>query len=131
MVKYKRFATGSYEAIKVEDSRTEISRQAKNDFRPAPSTVDLYNLVAVGIASITAVWIIFLTSTWLYGKSVSPCQPDGTYKVTMSADWAWSSVYNPFSASKLFQITLGFGQRSFSAVKLIDIVWDTVSICKN
>jgi hypothetical protein len=50
----------------------------------------------------------------------SACMPDGAFG-------AGYESYNIWSASGIFQITLGFGELPFSTVKIIDVLWDVVS----
>lgn len=53
-------------------------------------------------------------------ESSSPCVPDGSF--IMRPD-----LYNPWTTSGAFEITLAFGDFSFANAKLIDVVWDAVS----
>jgi hypothetical protein len=48
------------------------------------------------------------------------CRPDGTFDPPML------NSYDNWSPSGFFQITVGFGQLPFTAVKIIDVVWDVV-----
>lgn len=52
---------------------------------------------------------------------VGACQPDGSFSMD-------PFQYRYWSASGFFQITLGFGDLSFTAAKAIDICWDVVSL---
>ena len=47
------------------------------------------------------------------------CLPDGTFDAS-------DAPYNAWLPAGFFQITLGFGSLSFTAVKVIDIIWDIV-----
>jgi hypothetical protein len=49
------------------------------------------------------------------------CRPDGSFDVGIYYD-----VYNNWSPSGVFQITLGFGELPFSTVKIIDVIWDII-----
>jgi hypothetical protein len=53
-------------------------------------------------------------------RSGSYCMPDGDFEVNPArySYWRWSGF---------FQITLPFGELSFSQAKVIDVVWDVVS----
>jgi hypothetical protein len=57
---------------------------------------------------------------WVIGDKGAACMPDGTFSIDPSS-FPW------FSSAGLFQITMGFGNLSFTQVKAIDIVWDIVS----
>lgn len=56
---------------------------------------------------------------FLFG-SISPCLPDGSFSLQ-------PDLYNPWTTSGVFEITLGFGSLSFANAKLIDVIWDIVS----
>ena len=68
--------------------------------------------------------LINLCSAWLpvSGRNGKPsaCPPDGVFNIY--------DAYNPWALSGFFQITLGFGDLSFSSAKAIDVLWDFVSI---
>jgi hypothetical protein len=49
------------------------------------------------------------------------CQPGGRFS-------PYASPYSPWASADIFKITLGFGAMSFAQAKIIDIVWDLVSI---
>jgi hypothetical protein len=49
------------------------------------------------------------------------CVPDDSFRLRPSS-------YNYWSSSGFFQITLGYGHLSFTEAKVIDIVWDVVSL---
>jgi hypothetical protein len=49
---------------------------------------------------------------------ITHCGPGGDFNLY--------SQYNPWSVRHMFQITIGFGDLSFSQAKLIDVVWDVV-----
>jgi hypothetical protein len=59
---------------------------------------------------------------WVIGDKGAACMPDGTFSIDPTS-FPW------FSSAGLFQITMGFGNLSFTQVKAIDIVWDIVSYC--
>lgn len=50
------------------------------------------------------------------------CAPDGSFRLESSSMWA---------LTWFFQVVLGFGSLSFTAVKAIDVVWDVVSDLNN
>jgi hypothetical protein len=49
------------------------------------------------------------------------CVPDDSFRVRPSS-------YNYWSSSGFFQITLGYGHLTFTEAKVVDIVWDVVSL---
>jgi hypothetical protein len=49
------------------------------------------------------------------------CVPDDSFRLRPSS-------YNYWSSSGFFQITLGYGHLSFTEAKVVDIVWDVVSL---
>jgi hypothetical protein len=55
------------------------------------------------------------------GHVQTACPPDGIFRLEPATFSYWSK-------SGFFQITLGFGELSFTVVKVIDIVWDVVSV---
>jgi len=60
-------------------------------------------------------------STKDYDATERACRPDGSFDPGIFYD-----VYNDWSPTGFFQITLGFGELAFSTVKIIDIIWDVV-----
>jgi hypothetical protein len=54
---------------------------------------------------------------------LTACRPDGEFSLE-------PYKYNYWDASGYFQITIGFGTLSFSEAKVVDIVWDIVSLEK-
>jgi hypothetical protein len=48
------------------------------------------------------------------------CQPDGRFII--------GSSYSLWAVSGAFQISIGFGAMSFSNAKLLDVIWDVVSL---
>jgi hypothetical protein len=64
--------------------------------------------------------VLVLTPLIGSGNSSPGCSPDGTFSITRDYD-----IWRP---SNLFEVTLRLGKYSFGAVKIIDVVWDVVSI---
>lgn len=62
-----------------------------------------------------------IANTTSYDVSETTCRPDGSFDVGIYYD-----VYNNWSPSGVFQITLGFGELPFSTVKIIDVIWDVI-----
>lgn len=69
----------------------------------------------VVVSSFVAI-IPIITSANLYHVT-SPCQPDSGFYVGFGQ-------YNIWDLSGFFQITLGFGQFSFTGAKSLDVGWD-------
>lgn len=66
---------------------------------------------------------IFIPGPSLYDdNSGNHCAPDGSFTMEPS---------NPLAIAWFFQVSLGFGSLSFTAVKAIDVVWDVVSDFNN
>jgi hypothetical protein len=59
------------------------------------------------------------TSSNLTAKPTA-CRPDGSFSLD-------PTTYNYWDSSGFFQVTLGFGDLSFTQAKAIDVVWDIVS----
>jgi hypothetical protein len=68
--------------------------------------------------------LVFIPSTTtnfnLFPGSLSPCLPDGSFSLR-------PDLYNAWTISGVFEITLGFGSLTFANAKLIDVIWDMVS----
>jgi hypothetical protein len=54
------------------------------------------------------------------GRAKTACPPDGSFRLDPETFSYWSK-------EGFFQITLGFGKLSFTAAKVVDVVWDVVS----
>jgi hypothetical protein len=50
-------------------------------------------------------------------RLTSACRPDASFSLDTSS-------YDYWAASGFFQVTLGFGELTFTAAKAIDVVWD-------
>jgi hypothetical protein len=62
------------------------------------------------------------TTSWSFQEhTATACQPDGSFSLD-------SYDYKPWDASGFVQITLGFGTLAFTQAKVIDVVWDMVSL---
>jgi hypothetical protein len=72
------------------------------------------------VVAITFVAMVGLSNSPSSFDSVSPCLPGGSFSLR-------PDLYNPWTASGAFEITLGFGNLSFANAKLIDVIWDGVS----
>jgi hypothetical protein len=57
-------------------------------------------------------------ASWIWDTSLV-CHPDGTFSLH-------SKGYNYWAASGFFQITLPYGNLTFTQAKVIDVVWDVV-----
>lgn len=98
--------------------------QALNDINTRWRTGGFWLLVVVWSFGLCLSLIILslLTDVRLSrGNSFAACQPDGNFYV-------YPSHYQYWSRSGFFQITLGYGNLSFTQVKVIDILWDIVSV---
>jgi hypothetical protein len=54
------------------------------------------------------------------GFQTTGCQPNDAFNL-------YPGQYNPFAIGDFFQVTIGFGQLSFTEAKVIDVAWDVVS----
>ena len=79
-----------------------------------------YALVLAG-AIVLPLQHLTVWSYQYYGTDT--CRPDGTFALSSG----FSSDYDLWDVSGVFQITMGFGELSFSNAKLVDAVWDVVS----
>lgn len=96
-------------------------RQAGKDWRARWRRAGLWFLAIIWFVG------LLLTLSFTAGLSgsqnysyASACQPDGSFSVD-------PSTYQYWSKSGFFQITLGFGNLTFTQAKAIDIIWDVVS----
>ncbi|KAJ9613136.1 hypothetical protein H2200_003077 [Cladophialophora chaetospira] len=112
--------------VRSKDFWKQILPQSKVFFREAwadfKSLYPLYRLFTLlwpllFIAGLAAVLPI-ITSHKLYQVSKA-CQPDSGFYVGFGE-------YDIWDLSGFFQITLGFGELSFSTAKLIDVCWDVI-----
>lgn len=78
-----------------------------------PISVILGLVVFIGLMS-------FSDSSFVYMSGV--CRPDGTFMLT------FSDSYTPWSQDTVFAINMSYGSYTFGIAKLIDIVWDVVSL---
>lgn len=65
--------------------------------------------------------IIYSISLTSFEDVSSACRSDGSFNPFLYE-------YSVWTASGYFEISVGFGNYSFSEVKVIDIFWDIVSI---
>lgn len=64
---------------------------------------------------------VILISLMTLSSTDTACQPDGSFRLH-------PETYSMWSSSGFFQITLGGGKLTFAQAKVIDIVWDIVSL---
>lgn len=83
-------------------------------------------LVWCGGLIATAVIINLQTQVW--GNSELSCKPDDSFDTKPSVMRGSGDSYNYWDIAGFFQITLGMGHLDFTAVKVIDVLWDVVSI---
>lgn len=57
----------------------------------------------------------------LYIQKTSACLPDGSFNI-------YSDSYSPWAAEGTFQITMAYGAISFGQAKVVDVIWDVVSL---
>jgi hypothetical protein len=58
-----------------------------------------------------------------FGVTPTACLPDGRFSLDPYG-------YDYWDASGFFEVTLGYGEMTFTEVKVIDVVWDIVSLSK-
>jgi hypothetical protein len=74
------------------------------------------------------IYAIFVLALWDYHLRwsdrfrLNSCRPDGTFTPFTE------SYYTSWSPAGFFQITMGFGELSFTQAKVVDIAWDLVSV---
>ena len=101
--------------------------------------VALFRLVTLSIWGL--VIMSFMVPVSMINPEISStfeatCGPSGNFGLLPSmecADCEYTSGFgatNPLSPSGIFEITIGFGDFSFSKAKLIDVVWDIVSAAR-
>jgi hypothetical protein len=83
-----------------------------------------------GLWILATLWLVFLCLvfsilvplhfTSITSWSGSVCEPNDAFNI-------YPGRYNPFAVEDFFQITVGFGEFSFSEAKMIDVAWDLVS----
>ena len=84
----------------------------------------LWLLFFCWVASLlTTLILVSVSRSGYYATSSSACLPDGTFSVFRS--------YDPWDINGFFQITIGFGELTFTQAKVIDVVWDVVSCESN
>lgn len=62
-----------------------------------------------------------LSPTVLYFQTTTACLPDGNFNI-------YSDSYSPWATEGTFQITMAYGAISFGQAKVIDVIWDVVSL---
>ncbi|KAH7385960.1 hypothetical protein BKA66DRAFT_569276 [Pyrenochaeta sp. MPI-SDFR-AT-0127] len=95
-------------------------RDARNDMRRNWPVLLLVGFWFGGLC-LSAIVVSFIPMIRLsLNHSNTACQPDGSFQLQGRQDFSY------WSSSGLFQITLGFGELSFTQAKAIDIIWDVV-----
>jgi hypothetical protein len=90
-------------------------------------------LSIIGLVIMSIVIPITMITTSISSTFEATCGPSGNFGLLPSHECAGCEyttgfgVDSPLSPSGIFEITLGFGDFSFSNAKLIDVVWDIVS----
>lgn len=64
--------------------------------------------------------LIMVPLLWAGYYMSSACLPDGTFSIY--------EIYDPWDIYGFFQITSGFGELTFTQAKVVDVVWDVVSL---
>lgn len=62
-----------------------------------------------------------LSPTSLYTQTVTACLPDGRFNI-------YADSYSPWAAGGTFQITMAYGAISFAQAKVVDVIWNVVSL---
>jgi len=98
----------------------ESHQQAAGDLRKRWRRFGLWLLLIswFEMLLVCLIWSSFPNSD-LFGH-LEACLPDNSFAMD-------SSHFRYLSGSGFFQITMGWGQMSFTQVKAIDIIWDIVS----
>jgi hypothetical protein len=77
-------------------------------------------IVPLGLCFTLLVVVSLSGSASNFSLDVTACQPDGQFSLD-------SNDYDYWDVSGFFQVTLGFGDLTFTQAKVIDVVWDVVS----
>jgi len=80
----------------------------------------VFSVLVYELYHLTIVKVVFFPS-FLAEFERRVCQPDGTFSLDPHG-------YSYWDASGFFQITVPYGALTFSQAKVIDVVWDIVSI---
>lgn len=105
----------------------DSQRQARGDFRARSGRGCLWVLAFLWLCGLTAgfillcVWSSLNSRYWKSSSDLSACLPDDSFSLR-------PDTYQYWSVSGFFQITLGFGNMTFTQAKAIDVIWDFVSI---
>lgn len=70
---------------------------------------------------LTYIAFALLSPASLYFQTATACLPDGSFNI-------YSDSYSPWAAEGTFQITMAYGAVSFDQAKVIDVIWDVVSL---
>lgn len=99
-----------------QNTRSASSRQRFKYF--------LLHFLPISLILALIAFIIFMSgySDVLFTNVSGVCRPDGTYLLT------FDTGYNPWTRDAVFAINLSFGSYRFATAKLIDIIWDVVSL---
>jgi hypothetical protein len=81
-----------------------------------------FSFLGIWCGGLVAAIVVIAVSSYspLSFYLLSPCLPDGSFSLR-------PDLYNPWTTSGAFEITLAFGNLSFANAKLIDVIWDVVS----
>lgn len=99
-----------------QTARSASSRQRFKHF--------LLHFLPISLILALIAFIVFMSgfSDVLFINVSGVCRPDGTYLLTLDTN------YDPWTRDAVFAINLSFGSYKFATAKLIDTVWDVVSI---
>lgn len=101
----------------------------RHDLRTTRWRRGLYlHSILVWCGGLIATAVIINLSTPLWGNSELFCKPDDSFDMEPSGIWGLGNSYNYWDIAGFFQITLGMGHLDFTTVKVIDVLWDVVSI---
>lgn len=115
-----------------DEKRTHFCRKAildlKKDFTNKRWVSGFYLFLGVcWFFGLIGALVAFNFSAWkmIDGKA---CLPDGSFRVSSYSLGKADNpdVYNFWSMSNFFQITVGGGELSFTQAKVIDVIWDVV-----
>ncbi|KAI1413297.1 hypothetical protein F5Y13DRAFT_161016 [Hypoxylon sp. FL1857] len=104
----------------------ETTREVLRDLRSKESWKPIFIFLYLCWVGFLLLAIGMLASTpnitsLLQGFITTACQPDGNFSPYANSYNAWD-----WASSGFFEITLAFGPISFTAAKVIDIIWDVI-----
>jgi len=99
----------------------EGHRQTAKDFRTRWRRCGLWLLIVAWLAISLVIFAGLLSmNEGFIGGDMTACLPDGSFRID-------PSDFRYFSRSGFFQVTLAFGNLSFTQAKVIDVACDIVS----